>query len=79
MRYVPSLLHTYTLYLSSFKSKVMRQIDHTNIIKYYDSFISNMSLVIVMEYAQGGDLAQKIRAQNKYEESNITNFIHLWV
>lgn len=49
----------------------MRQIDHPNIVKYYDSFISSMTLVIVMEYAPNGDLAQKIRAQNKYVLVNI--------
>lgn len=49
------------------QSKVMRGLDHNNIIKYYDSFIDNhQTLVIVMEYAPGGDLAQKIRNQNGY-------------
>jgi serine/threonine protein kinase len=32
-------------------------INHENIIKYYNSFLDQDSIVIVMEYADGGDLA----------------------
>lgn len=40
--------------------QLLRQLSHHNMIKYYNSFIENDSLFIVMEYAEGGDLQQVI-------------------
>ncbi len=44
----------------------MRQVEHFNVVKYYDAFIENDCLNIIMEYAAGGDLARKIKNQPEY-------------
>jgi NIMA (never in mitosis gene a)-related kinase len=49
------------------ESKLISQISHRNIIRYYESFIEKDNLVIVTEYAEGGDLHQKIESQFGYE------------
>jgi serine/threonine protein kinase len=46
--------------------EVLRQLKHPNIIGYHGSWISEPHLYIVLEYADGGDLAQAIkRARSK--------------
>ena len=35
--------------------------DHPHIIKYYNSFMEDQSLHIVMEYAERGDLSRLVR------------------
>ncbi len=45
------------------QSRVMSRLDHPNILKFYESFVDNRTLYLVMEYAQGGDLSKKIRKQ----------------
>ena len=39
--------------------EILKKVRHENIIKYYNSFLEDSSLYIVMEYAAGGDL-QKV-------------------
>lgn len=39
----------------------MQSLDHPNIIKYFDSFISDNDLVIVFEWAAAGDLKRQLR------------------
>lgn len=34
--------------------KLLRSLDHPNIISYYDSFVHHNKLCIVMEYAENG-------------------------
>ncbi|RYG44979.1 hypothetical protein EON67_11145, partial [archaeon] len=41
--------------------EVLRKLRHPNIIGYHGSFIEGIYLCIVLEYADGGDLAQAIR------------------
>ena len=36
--------------------QILRKLSHPNIIQYYNSFIEEDTLNIVMEYASGGDL-----------------------
>lgn len=36
--------------------KVLDMLDHPNIIAYYDSFVEDKALMIVMEYAEGGTI-----------------------
>eukprot|EP00948_MAST-09A_sp_MAST-9A-sp1_P001163 g1163.t1 len=46
---------------------LLSSLEHTNIIAYHDSFLYRGRLNIVLDYADGGDLAKKISAQkNKY-------------
>ncbi len=38
--------------------KVLSMLDHPNIIEYYENFLEDKALMIVMEYAEGnGDLS----------------------
>ena len=55
----------------------MSQCEHFNIIKYLDSFIENNYLCIIMEYASGGDLTKKIKAQQgkPFKEDLVWNFL----
>ena len=46
------------------EAKVMSKCDHFNIIRYYESFIEDKHLHIIMEYAAGGDLAKRIKNQH---------------
>lgn len=45
------------------EAKVLSALRHPNVINYYDSFLARKSdhLCIVMEYADGGDLSQRIK------------------
>lgn len=55
--------------------RVLRRLSHPNIIAYYDYFEEEHTLHIVLEYADGGDLASSVskhREENRqYEESEI--------
>lgn len=44
--------------------EVFSKLTHPHIISYYDSFIRNEMLLIEMEYAEGGTLAQSIAERN---------------
>ena len=37
------------------EAKLLQSLDHPNIIKYYETFIHNDKLCIVMEYADNGE------------------------
>eukprot|EP00928_Gymnodinium_smaydae_P036051 TRINITY_DN25253_c0_g1_i1.p1 TRINITY_DN25253_c0_g1~~TRINITY_DN25253_c0_g1_i1.p1 ORF type:complete len:1104 (-),score=207.29 TRINITY_DN25253_c0_g1_i1:91-3402(-) len=45
---------------------VLRQLSHQHIVRYYDAFIEDKSLYIVMEFVDGGDLSVSVR--NRKEE-----------
>eukprot|EP00439_Symbiodinium_sp_Y106_P062257 s134_g9.t1 len=57
------------------ESEVLRMLEHPNIIAYIDSFSEGSRMYIVMEYADGGDLAIKIKdrkeASTSFEEREI--------
>jgi len=42
--------------------KILKSLENPYIVKYYDSFIERDQLNIVMEYCEGGDLAQYIKS-----------------
>ncbi|CAH1787997.1 unnamed protein product [Owenia fusiformis] len=51
--------------------KVLAMLDHPNIISYYDSFEEDGTLMIEMEYADGGTLAQYLVRDKPMEEKEI--------
>ncbi|CAJ1355104.1 unnamed protein product [Effrenium voratum] len=57
------------------ESEVLRMLKHPNIIAYIDSFSEGNRMYIVMEYADGGDLAAQIKEQkdnhSRFEEREI--------
>ena len=49
--------------------KILKQVDHEYIIKYYDHFMENNILCIVLEYADVGTLEKLVKTHNKEEHS----------
>lgn len=47
------------------EAKTLQSLDHPNIVKYIDHFREGNKLYIVMEYADGGDLRNKLK-NHKY-------------
>lgn len=43
------------------EAKVLHSLYHPNIVRYIESFMENNELIIVMEYCEGGDIANKIK------------------
>ena len=43
--------------------KLLQSLDHPNIIRYLDSFITDHDLVIIVEWAAAGDLKRQLRKQ----------------
>lgn len=50
---------------------ILRELNHPHIVKYYDRIIDreNAKIYIIMEYCEGGDLAQIIRRCRKQQDS----------
>ncbi|CAG5116155.1 unnamed protein product [Candidula unifasciata] len=56
--------------------KVLSMLHHPNIIQYFENFLEDKALMIVMEYAQGGTLLDFLQNQNGclLEEEDILKF-----
>ncbi|XP_013380324.1 serine/threonine-protein kinase Nek8 isoform X2 [Lingula anatina] len=56
--------------------KVLSMLDHPNIIEYYENFLEDKALMIVMEYAQGGTLYDYLqqKGDNLLEEEQILHY-----
>ena len=56
--------------------RVLGRADHVNIIKLHESFISDSTLYIITDLAEGGDLASRIkRRAQPYCEDDIWNYL----
>ena len=60
---------------------IIKKLDHPNIIKFHEAFLSNSpqkTINLIVEYADGGDLSQKINEMRKlnkqFEESEILDY-----
>ena len=54
--------------------RVLATLDHPNIVTYYDSFERDGVLMIEMEYADGGNLAESLAKKTvRMEEKDIVN------
>ena len=61
------------------EANILAKLDHQNIIKFYEVFDSKKpkhTLNIVTEYADGGDLSEKIKSQGKtpFKETEILDY-----
>jgi len=59
-------------------AQLLKRLRHENIIGYFASFIEDESLHIVLEYADGGDLSQVIKAKRAKGESFSEKQIMWW-
>ena len=65
------------------ESKILQKLDHQNIIKFYEVFLekkSEITLNLVTEYADGGDLSEKIKNQKKnnyFPENEILDYFKI--
>ena len=50
------------------EAAVLRSLDHPNIVRYIDSFTDGRKYCIVMEYANGGDLYQKVNKRKQQRQ-----------
>ncbi|CAL1542439.1 unnamed protein product, partial [Lymnaea stagnalis] len=57
--------------------KVLSMLHHPNIIQYFENFLEDKALMIVMEYAQGGTLLDFLQSRNGIllEEEEILKFL----
>lgn len=46
------------------EARVLQSLNHQNIVKYVDSFREGNNFIVIMEYADSGDLSQKIYYHN---------------
>lgn len=59
--------------------KVLEKLHHPNIIKYYGSFYEKQNFNIILEYANSGDLAEKIyRLQEKNEYFSVDQILYIF-
>eukprot|EP01065_Artemidia_motanka_P052920 TRINITY_DN967_c0_g3_i1.p1 TRINITY_DN967_c0_g3~~TRINITY_DN967_c0_g3_i1.p1 ORF type:complete len:925 (+),score=266.47 TRINITY_DN967_c0_g3_i1:69-2777(+) len=49
---------------------ILRKLSHPNIVRYIDSFSGDGCLFIIMEFADGGDLSQRLRKQRGWLEED---------
>lgn len=55
--------------------QVLKLLNHPNIIEYYENFLEDKALMIAMEYAPGGTLAEYIQKRNSLlDEDTIMHF-----
>lgn len=55
--------------------RILRTLDHKFIVRYIDHFNENENFYIVMEFADGGNLDEKIKARrNLFSETEVLNY-----
>ena len=55
--------------------KILQQIDHPNIIKFYEVYEEEHQFHLVMEYCQGGDLYERLNEITCFSEKEVANTI----
>ena len=58
------------------EAKLIRSLDHTNIIKISDIFEDSKSIYVVEEYFQGNELFDSFNKQELMTEKDIGNIMH---
>ena len=55
----------------------MMKLDHPNIAKIYEYFISKKGLFILMEYLEGGELFSKIKEHTCFSEQTAKEYMKM--
>ena len=50
---------------------ILTKLDHPNIVKYYETYVDEKYIYLVMEYIDGGELFEKIAQQENQVFSEI--------
>jgi 5'-AMP-activated protein kinase catalytic alpha subunit len=50
------------------EAESLKKLNHKNIIALYDTFLEGKQLVMIMEYASGGELLKFVEDQGKLSE-----------
>jgi len=53
------------------EAKILKMLNHKNIIKLYQAFVLKNQLLLIMEYADGGELIQYVEEKKGLEELEI--------
>lgn len=56
--------------------KVLKDLDHPNILKCYEIYEDLSKFYVVMEFCEGGELFERIIAMKKFSESNAAKIMH---
>jgi MAP/microtubule affinity-regulating kinase len=57
------------------ESEVLKSLNHKNIVKIYNCFtLSNMQVVFIMEYLEGGELLALVEEKGSFSESEAREY-----
>jgi len=57
------------------EAEIMKSLNHKNIVKIKNCFtLSDMQVVFVMEYLQGGELLAKVESKGKFSEDEAKSY-----
>jgi serine/threonine protein kinase len=56
------------------EAKILSNLEHPNLIKYYDFIFEKNKEIIIMEYVEGGNLKEKIEEKKVIEENKIIDW-----
>ena len=62
-------------YLLKTEFEIMKELDFPNIVKYYEAYLDDQFVHLVMEFLSGGELFDKITADTKILESEVTRIM----
>jgi serine/threonine protein kinase len=55
--------------------RVLKECKNENVVKYVDNFMTERSIVIVMEYCEGGELQTYLQSKGRLTEHEATMFL----
>jgi calcium-dependent protein kinase len=56
--------------------EIMMELDHPNIVKLFEYFLSNKAIFIILEYLSGGELFDKIIQSKNFTENVAKEYMH---
>ena len=54
---------------------ILLSVDHPYIAKFYEAYLDNMYVHLVMEFCNGGDLSSRLEKIGKFEEADAKRII----